>query len=249
MLCNRRYGIGADDVLFLTSSVKAHSTLRIFEPDGSEAEMSGNGVRCAAAYLCDKFGREEVLIDTKSGTKHVKKMDKLYRVDMGKMNAIRSEIGRFLCIDALVGKKLLNRRLVFQDLGEVEGSIVKVGEPHIVVFVDDVEKEDIFSYGEAIAKNKKIFPHGINVDLVHIVDESTIRLRTYERGVWDETMACGTGAAAGAAVSYATGRVKHAKVKAITKGGELVVEISEKSVFLTGPATKVYNGFIAFELK
>lgn len=248
ILCKRRYGVGADDVLYITPSPKADAMLRIFEPDGSEAEMSGNGVRCAAAYLHEKFHKNKVLIDTRSGTRQVEKVDTRYRLNMGKLETTKSGIGKFLHVDAPDDEKFLNKKFPFHGMNVQEVSIVKVGEPHVVVFVDNVDSKDIFRYGNAIAKNKEMFPYGANVDLVQTVDDSTIRLRTFERGVWDETMACGTGASAAAAVSYVLGKVKNTTIKTLMKGGEQIVEITKESLFLTGPATKVYDGFITVEL-
>ena len=168
---------------------------------------------------------------------------------MGELKTKKSEIGSFLRIDIPDDENLLDQELVFQGLGCVKVSIVKLGEPHVVVFVEDVERENIFSYGHAISQNRKLFPYGINVDLVQIIGKSSIRLRTYERGVWDETMACGTGATAAGAVSYVTGRVKCSRIKAVTRGGELIVEIGENSLYLVGPAAKVYSGLITYELE
>lgn len=251
LLCNRRYGVGADDILYLTSSKKADSMMRIFEPDGSEAEMSGNGARCAAAYLCEKLCKKEVLIDTKSGAKHVKKVGNQYTVNMGKLETTNFEVGKFLHVASPPNvENLLKRNFVSKGIcTQAEVSIVIIGEPHVVVFVDDVGSESIFCYAKGIAKNRKLFPFGTNVDFVQIVNQSTIKLRTYERGVWDETMACGTGATAAAVASYIKGKIKNTKIKAITKGGTLIVRIRGGSLFLTGPATKVYNGLISVELQ
>ena len=249
ILCKRRFGIGADDVLYLTPSQKADAMMRIFEPDGSEAEMSGNGVRCVAAYLHEKIHKSRILIDTKSGTRQAKKVGAHYRLNMGKLETTKSGIGKFLNVDAPEGEKFLNGKFPFHDMkAQIKLSIVKIGEPHVVVFVDDVGSADIFYYGNAIAKNKDLFPYGINVNLVQTINNSTIQLRTYERGVWDETLACGTGSVAAAAVSYILGKVKNTTIKTLMKGGEQIVEITKESLFLSGPATKVYDGFIKVEL-
>ena len=248
VLCKRKYGIGADDVLYLTPSNKADCMMRIFEPDGSEADMCGNGLRCVAALLASKFGRDPVTIETVAGTKLVQKTGELYRVDMGELKTAISEISKFLHINARNNTKFLDRKIFVKSLGEIEVSIVSVGEPHVLVFVNDAEKEDLFSYAEGIAKNKELFPYGINVDLVQVLNASTIQMRTYERGVWDETMACGTGATAAAAVCYITGRVKNARIKVITRGGELTSEIIGGSLFLIGPATRVYSGHVCLKL-
>ena len=247
-LCMRRFSIGANDVLYVTSSDKADAGMRVFEPDGSEADMCGNGLRCLASYVCDKLKKNDILIETKAGVKHIIKDEDFLNINMGKLLIKKGEMNKFVRIDLPLDKELIDISISFPGLeaplrSPLQLSIVNTGEPHIVIFVDEVDNENIETYGKMIARNKNMFPYGININLVQIVDKSSIKVRTYERGVWDETFACGTGATASAAVSYLTGRVKDRKVKIKMIGGTLFVEInSDKTLSLIGPAVKVFKG-------
>ncbi|RLE54780.1 MAG: diaminopimelate epimerase [Candidatus Methanomethylicota archaeon] len=142
---------------------------------------------------------------------------------------------------------LIGKRLTFPLIGEVEISIVKAGEPHAVIFVEDIDKEDIEKYAKAIAMNKKLFPRGISFNLVQAISEDIIKVRTYERGVWGETLACGTGSTASAAVAYILGRVKNNRIRVKVKGGELTIVVGENTLYMIGPAQKVFVGRIELE--
>ncbi len=244
IICKRRFSVGADDVLYLLPSNKAHAWMRIFEPDGTEADMCGNGIRCAASYLCEKLRKNSVLIETKAGAKLIKKIDGYFKVDMGRLLRKLYELKDFVSVEFEEEEDLIGRRVSFPLVGELEISIVKVGEPHAVIFVEDVEKEDMEEYAKAIAMNKKFFPKGISVNLVQIVSENTIKVRTYERGVWGETLACGTGSTASAAVAYILGKVKDKKIKVKVRGGELTILVEGNALYLIGPAQKVFDGRI-----
>jgi diaminopimelate epimerase len=248
LLCKRRFGVGANAILYVLPSTYASAKMRVFPADGSEVDICGNGIRCVADYLCSRLERDEVLIDTNDGMKHVEKMNGLYKVTLGNLRTTKSGVGD-LNLEIPANEKLLNRKMEFPNLGEVEISIVRAGEPHGVIFVDDVDKENLVKYGKAIAANRGIFPYGVHVNLVQVVDASTIKIRTYERGVWDETLACGTGATASAAVSYITGRVKEKGIKVKVKGGELIVNLVKDVLFLTGPAARVYEGTTTIDLE
>lgn len=241
ILCERKFSIGADDVLYVQPSEQADAKMRIFEPDGSEADMCGNGIRCVADYLYHKFGKEKFVIETKAGLKTIERINGLYKVNMGKLGTKFSEFKKFVNLTLNDNEKFLERVMNFPELGEVKLSIVNTGEPHIVIFVENVDKENIEKYGESIAKRRDLFPHGINLNLVEMVDENKIKVRTYERGVWKETLACGTGCTASAAVSHLLGKIKEKRVKVLTKGGELLIEIGE-NLLMTGPAQKVFTG-------
>ena len=115
-----------------------------------------------------------------------------------------------------------------------------------MIFVDNVDKEDLQRYGKLIAANREVFPQGTNLDLVQVLDEKTIKIRTYERGIWDETLACGTGATASAAVYRITGRSKADRITVHVRGGELIIEILKNRLYMIGPASKVYTGKTIF---
>lgn len=247
-MCKRRFSVGADDLLDLVPSSSADAWMRIFEPDGSEADMCGNGIRCVAAYLCEKLGRDEVLIETRAGLKEIVRENGLYRVNMGRLYKKYGEQREFINYSFNDEDELINIKMDFPILGKINLSIVNIGEPHAVIFVNDVDKEDLEKYGEAIAKNRKIFPKGISVNLVQVIDNETIKVRTYERGVWGETLACGTGSTASAAVAYLLGKISNRNVKVKVKGGELRIIVNEDQLYMIGPAEKVFTGKIVIDI-
>ena len=207
-------------------------------------------MRCAADYLCNKLGKSEVSIETRAGVKHVTRMGNQYVVQMGSLKSTLDELSEYIRLEAPAKTRLFDLQLEFPEVGATQVSFVNTGEPHAVIFVDDVDKEDINRYAVGIAANRRVFPKGISVNLAQVVDESTIKMRTYERGVWEETLACGTGATASAAVALLTGRIKSNEVKVLCKGGTLTIKVEDegKTLIMIGPATKVYEGKMFIEL-
>jgi diaminopimelate epimerase len=131
----------------------------------------------------------------------------------------------------------------------LKGAIVNSGEPHIVVRTDDLSGEDVRALGEAVNADKSRFPTGVNLNMVEVAGPHSIKIRTYERGVYDETLACGTGATAGAAVSLLLGWVKPGPVAVETRGGRMSIELSEdKRAFMTGPARLEFEGTVPVDL-
>ena len=226
-VCRRRFSVGADDLLYLESSEVADVKMRICEPDGSEASMCGNGIRCVAAYLYKNEAKKEVKIETLAGVYTVSKEDSLYKVKFGSMRSI----GEF--VNPPTEKKVLKLKIEGWDF-----IIVSPGEPHAVTIVDDINKVQIACSVE-IAKNLEVFPHGINVDYVQLCGDH-ICVRTFERGVWGETLACGTGAVSSAFV--AKDLIGKSSLMVKMKGGNLVVEFKDNEIFLLGKAKLVYNG-------
>lgn len=232
-LCNRRFGIGGDGLLLVENSKVADARMRIFNPDGSEAEMCGNGIRCFAKYLHDGgiARKKKISIETLAGIKKVSlttedKKVTYVRVDMG---------GPVL--------KNLSQKIRIND-GEFEVSILEVGVPHVVVFVNDVENTDVRSVGRAIRYNK-LFPNGTNVNFVQEVGGNVLKIRTYERGVEDETLACGTGISACGFAALLLGRAKAGKAIEIrARGGTLFIEVEGKKLYMNGPAEFVFEGEI-----
>lgn len=247
-ICRRRYSIGADDVLYLVPSNNADAWMRIFEPDGSEAEMCGNGIRCAAKYLFEKNRIKKVKIETKAGIREVEKIGEKIKVNMGPLQTRYHDLKDFVKINLEEDEEIIDRKMKFPIIGEIRISIVNTGEPHAVVFVDNIEKEDINKYANAISKNRKLFPKGISVNLVQAIGVNCLRVRTYERGVWGETLACGTGATASAAVAYILNKVNEKKINVKVQGGELQI-IIDKNLYMIGPAKKVFKGEIELELR
>lgn len=243
MLCDRHFGIGADGILFIEKSEIAHGKMRLFCPDGQEAFMCGNGIRCVADYLCNDLKKDKLLIDTNDGVKEVLRIDEnLYQVSMGKLRYTMKDLSKFFKGTFRSDEILLEKAFIFPNIGRIEASIVSTGEPHVVIFVKDLENEDINKYGNAITKNVDMFPYSVNTDLCQVIDERTIKVRTYESGAYYETMACGTGATACAAVAYFTGKVKSNVVEVLTRGGKMTIKVSKDNLLMIGPAHLVFTG-------
>jgi len=247
-LCDRHFGIGADDIMYLDPSSNADTRLKIFEAQGPEADMCGNGIRCVAAYLCEKLNKNDLIIETNDGIKHIQKIGSKYQVNMGKLRTKMRDMEKYFISKFPGDELLLDKTINFSEIGEINVSIVNSGEPHIVIFVEDVDKEDINKFGKNISKNKKFFPYGINVNLVEVIGSDLLKIRTYERGVFYETLACGTGATASAAVASILGKIKGNQIEVMVKGGKIEIEITEDALYMTGPALKVFEGVINIEI-
>lgn len=247
LLCQRNFYIGADGLIFIVPSKVAVAQMRLFDRDGPEADMCGNGLRCAAAYLCWKLGRDQLRIETNDGIKEIERRNDHYRVNMGRLRCRMDELRNYFVYDFPPCELLLDKMIPFPELGEIEVSIVNTGEPHAVIFTDELDRLSLERYGRNITHNRDLFPQCINVNLVQIADEK-INIRTYERGVFKETLACGTGATAAAAVARLTGRIdrRAEKVNVIARGGEIIIEPGEP-LYMAGPATEVYHGELEVE--
>lgn len=237
-LCDRRFSIGGDGLLLVYPSSVSDVKMRIFNSDGSEAEMCGNGIRCFAKY-CYENGiakKSEFMVETLSGVKHVwltvEGSDvKAVKVDMGSPNWERSSL-------PMLGEGTA----VNVDL-QVEGEPYKVtclsmGNPHCVLFVKNVDEFPV-DYVGPIIENSKVFPKRTNVEFVQVLNENELKVRVWERGC-GETLACGTGTCAAVAVSNKLGKVGN-KVTVHVLGGDLLVD-TDKTIFLSGAAEKVFEG-------
>lgn len=237
--CDRRFGIGADGVLYLGSSDKADIRMRIFNPDGTEAEMCGNGIRCLVKYALDEsYIKENATVETLAGvlsvSSRIEDKKTWVTVDMGKPQFTREKIpakgsGDFLDV-SLYGYKV---------------SAVNTGVPHAVIFVDSFDA-DLMSTAPRI-RYDPVFPKGTNVNFVSVNSGNEITVRTYERGVEAETLSCGTGAVACAAVAHRLGRTGR-KVKVNTKGGELRITLTSDVAFMEGKAERVFEGTLSINL-
>lgn len=231
--CDRRFGIGGDGVLFIGKSDAANIRMRIYNSDGTEAEMCGNGIRCLVKYALDEgYINEQASIETLSGKLTVKSRNEdrtWVSVNMGKPQFERAKIpakgdGEFFNV-SLMG---------------YEVSAVNTGVPHAVIFVDSLDNNELMSSAPEI-RYDPIFPKGTNVNFVKVNSKDELTIRTYERGVEGETLSCGTGSVACAAVSYKLGKTGN-KVKVNTKGGELRITITEDAAYMEGSAERVFEG-------
>lgn len=244
-LSNRNYGIGSDGVIFIyTDNSEADVCFRIFNPDGSEAAMCGNGIRCVARYAYEKgiVTKERILVRTKSGIRivtfevvngEIKKV----KVNMGKPNFNTRDIGVKVEEDVCINKeaKIMDKYFYLTTLS--------IGNLHTIAYVDDVDNLDVEYYGKEIS-NLLVFPDKTNVEFVQILDNNNLKIRVYERGV-GETLACGSGATAAAVCSYLNGAVKN-KCNAILKGGVIEVEYDDatQEAIMIGDANFVFEGEI-----
>jgi diaminopimelate epimerase len=230
----------------------------IFNADGGEVEMCGNGIRCLAKYVRDKgLTKKKVIdVDTLSGIIRPRIVGDLVEVDMGEpvldgeripVNATGTIINRPLEVN--LKKQRPETRLPAEASTKEEGQVtvrmtcVSMGNPHGVIFVDDVDKYPVTDYGPSIEKDS-FFPNRVNVEFVEILGRNTLKMRVWERGA-GETHACGTGACAAVVASVLNGKTGR-EVKVQLKGGDLEIRWDEKSdhVTMTGPATTVFVGEI-----
>ncbi len=240
-LCNRRFGIGADQLLLLCCSSEAEFKMVIFNADGSEVEMCGNGIRCLAKYIWDrKISTKDILkIETAAGVKRPERMGTLVRVDMGEPVLEADKIPVALKSAApIIDYPLKVNDLVFKT------TCVSMGNPHAVIFInEDIDNFPVSIYGPAI-EHHSIFPNKTNVEFVNVLNKKEMKMRVWERGA-GETLACGTGASASAAAAILKGLTER-KVTIHLLGGDITVEWpGDNRVYMTGPAVEVFEGRIA----
>ncbi|MDP2752788.1 MAG: diaminopimelate epimerase [Nitrospirota bacterium] len=253
-LCNRRFGIGADQLLLLYPSSIADFKMRIFNADGSEVEMCGNGMRCLAKYIWDRnLSDKNILnIETLAGIIRPEKAGEMVRVDMGGPIFEPEKIPVIPPHPPLVKggwgdlKKegqgaIIDYPLKIADR-EFNITCVSMGNPHAIIVVDDVSNFPVPYYGPLI-ENHQLFPRKTNVEFIEVLNTSEIKMRVWERGS-GETMACGTGASASAVASNIKGLTEK-KVVVHLLGGDLFIEwASDNHVYMTGPAMEVFEGII-----
>jgi len=234
--CDRRFGIGADGVLFLMKSETRNLRMRILQPDESEAEMCGNGIRCLAKYAFDAgYVKGSCTIDTLAGPVGV---DMAYRDD-NFVATISMPTPKFDCKEI----PALGDGEYKEHIGVFEVYAVNTGVPHAVVLVDDLEKVNVEALAPPIRFHES-FVNGANVNFVQKTGEDSIKIRTFERGVEGETLSCGTGATAAAAVIHHLGLMGET-VKVETEGGPLVIYLKDGAK-MEGPAETVFTGTISF---
>jgi diaminopimelate epimerase len=240
---NRNFAIGSDGLILILPSTLADVKMRMFNSDGSEAEMCGNGVRCVAKYAYDHglVRKETLTVETGAGLLTLQlypnasgRVDKV-RVNMGRPRLTRGEIP----LTGDPAAQVVNVPLTILDQ-TFAITCVSMGNPHCVIFVDDVENFPVEKYGSLIEKHP-LFPKRTNVEFVEVRSRSEVRQRTWERGA-GETLACGTGASAVLVAGVLTGRTERT-IRNFLTGGELELEWSEDGeVFMTGPAVEVFSG-------
>lgn len=232
-VCFRQKGIGSDGLILLESSRNRDFKMRIFNPDGSEAEMCGNGARCIAQFSRDMgiVKRKSVSFDTVAGTIDAYFTPKGVRISLGAPKDFRNKFS----LKGLPGQYCF----------------VNTGVPHVVSFYKDASRADVVGLGRKIRFHSKFLPAGTNVNFVQVIHEREIYVRTYERGVERETLACGTGAAACSVAGIATGKLS-TPVKVKTTGGDrLYIHYRHKEdfsepVYLEGSVVTAFKGEIGY---
>lgn len=242
-MSNRNFGVGSDGLILILKSKSADFRMRMFNSDGSESEMCGNGIRCFAKYVYDHklTDKEEIDIETGGGIKHLKlKLKKglvdAVQVDMGEPVLQRERI-------PMIGEPgmVINEDLHLPDGVTFTITSVSMGNPHVVIFVEDAGNFPVAKYGPII-ENYNLFPHRTNVEFVQVLNNKEVIQRTWERGA-GETMACGTGASAVTVAGVLT-KLTERKITVHLKGGDLKTEWDSRSnhLFMTGPAVEVFQG-------
>lgn len=230
------YGLSTDGILIINKGRKTDYRMRIFNSDGSEAEMCGNGIRIFARYLYDNHfvKTKKFAVETYDGSIIVK--PKL-KIKDNEVKSVTVEIGK----GKIIGEKTIK-------LGgkKIKGTIVSVGNPHFVVFSDKASKRMCKNYGPKIENHQEFQPKRTNVEFAKILSPHEIKLYVWERGV-GYTLACGTGASATAFLSYKKGKTKN-KVKVYLPGGILNIFIKKENIILKGPAEYCFNTPSKFDI-
>lgn len=241
---DRHFGIGSDGLIMINPSKTADFEMEMYNADGSRGEMCGNGIRCVAKYVYD-YGltdKTQISVETLGGIKYLD-----LTVEDGKVSLVKVDMGKPE-LEADLIPIISEREQVIDEPIEVDGKEyhmtgVSMGNPHAVIYVDDVKGLDLEKIGPKF-ENHERFPKRINTEFVHCIDRQTVEMRVWERGS-GETLACGTGACA-VAVSSILNNLTDAQVTVKLLGGDLQIEWDREKdrVFMTGPATVVFDGVI-----
>ncbi|MDP2923287.1 MAG: diaminopimelate epimerase [Candidatus Omnitrophota bacterium] len=231
-ICDRKFGVGADGLLVLEKSKVADIKMRIFNPDGSEAEMCGNGARCIALWVTAnrKPQTANPKIETKAGVIESQVNGNSVKIKLTNPKELKLEI-----------PIKINNRLL-------KVNFINSGVPHTAIFVAGLDKIDVVNLGRQVRYHPRFKPAGTNVDFVEVLGDNSIKIRTYERGVEDETLACGTGAVASSLIAYRLSLIAVSLTDVLTRSGEILkvyfnkVGNNFKDVWLEGRAKIVYKG-------
>lgn len=242
---DRHFGIGSDGLILISPSDKADFKMNIYNADGSEGMMCGNGIRCVSKYVYDNgmTDKDEISVETRSGIKLIK-----MNVENGKVVSARVNMGEPILEAEKIptkfdGENVIRQKLTI-DKKEYEVTCVSMGNPHCIVYVDDVKDIDLEKIGPKF-ENNEMFPERINTEFVHVVSDTELDMRVWERGS-GETLACGTGSCAVTVASVLCGYCKrNTEIKINLLGGTLTdIWTDGGDVYMTGPAATVCTGEI-----
>jgi diaminopimelate epimerase len=240
-ISDRHFGVGGDGLILILPSGKADVKMRMFNADGSEAQMCGNGIRCLAKYVFESgISRQpEITVETLAGVLRLQLFSTNGAVEKVKVNMGMPRLRRQDIPMLGDGDRVLGEQLTAGDR-EFAVTCVSMGNPHCVIYVDDVAKFPVAHYGPLLERHPQ-FPQRTNVEWIEWINRREIRQRTWERGS-GETLACGTGACAATVASILNGKTERA-VTIHLLGGDLEVEWADDNhVYMTGPAVEVFRG-------
>ena len=239
----RRFSVGADGVILICPSKMADAKMRMFNLDGSEGKMCGNGIRCVGKFVYDSgiAHKDTITIETLSGIKTLYITDKdgvaeTITVDMGKAELSPEKIPAIADCDTIIDTAIT------VDGNSYNITAVSMGNPHAVTFCDEIESLNLEKIGPHF-EHHEMFPQSVNTEFIRVIDESTLQMRVWERGS-GETFACGTGACAAAVAAVLNGYCKHdTEITVHLVGGDLFITYkNDGTVFMRGSATKVFDG-------
>lgn len=242
--CDRHFGVGGDGFILVLPSRTANFRMRMINPDGTEAEMCGNGIRVFAKYVFDrKMHTDSVMtVETLAGIKTI-------RLDTagGKVRSARVDMGEPMLLRSEIPMKGGNTKVIAEPLKvagkKIDITCVSMGNPHCVTFVDNVDSYPLDTMGPAVMTHSS-FPRQTNVEFVEVMNPREIKMRVWERGA-DETLACGTGSCASVVACVLNDRTGR-KVTVHLRGGDLLIEwMGDNRVHMTGPAEEVFEGEIS----
>ena len=247
-ICDRNFGVGADGLVLILPSDRADVKMKIFNPDGSEAEMCGNAIRCVAKYIYDEgiVSRNKISVETLAGIMMPdvildEKEVSAVRVDMGEPILEPEKIPVNISVSGTVADKIVNKELRVNEK-KFNITCVSMGNPHCVIFVDELDIKDVIEWGPKV-ETHAAFPKKTNVEFVKVLNKDEVKMQVWERGA-GMTLACGTGACAvavAAALNDLTDKDK--KVKVHLTAGNLLIEWADNGhVYMTGPAEYVFRG-------
>ena len=244
LVSDRHFGIGSDGLILICPSDKADFRMAMYNLDGSEGKMCGNGVRCIAKYVYDHHltDKTQMSLETLGGIKYLD-----LNIKDGKVETVTVDMGAPILTPSEIPVNIPKEQAVDEPV-EIDGkewriTCVSMGNPHAVVFVDDTASLKLEQIGPLFEKHP-LFPEQVNTEFVHVIDRHTVDMRVWERGS-GETLACGTGACATAMACILTGQTDN-EVLVHLVGGDLLIQYDaeKNTVFMTGPATEVFSGEI-----
>ena len=241
-MCDRHFGIGADGLVLIQPSNTADIQMRIFNPDGSEAEMCGNAIRCVARYVYQRnlVPKRLIKVETLAGLR----IPEIIENAQGQVTGVKVDMGEPILDPVKIPMLILNERIINYPLqftgGELMITAVSMGNPHCITFVSNLDKIPFFEWGPKLEVHP-LFPKKTNVEFVEVLNPNEVRMRVWERGA-SETLACGTGACAVGVAGFLN-NLTNRKITVHLPGGDLQIEWAENGrVYKTGPAQEVFTG-------